>query len=251
MFFTLSKLLIYIIFPISWIMILLAVACFLKNKKYRQRLLISAVVLLLVFSNGFLLNEFAKRWDAATVSLKNTANYSCALILGGFVSEDDTGNGYLNWAADRFIQGIKLKETGKVTHLLFTGGNANLLPDRFNFTEGNWISAELKAFHLPDSTILIEKRSRNTIENIQFSKAILEAKHLPPPYLLVTSAFHMRRALLICKKAGIKVVPYPCNYFAGKGSTNFGDFIPNAQTLSDWNIYLKELVGYVVTSIKN
>ena len=92
--------------------------------------------------------------------------------------------------------------------------------------------------------------SRNTIENIQFSKQILEAKHLPPPYLLITSAFHMRRALLICKKANLNVEPYPCNFFAGKGIFTFADFIPSAQTLSDWNIYIKELVGYVVTSLK-
>ena len=61
----------------------------------------------------------------------------------------------------------------------------------------------------------------------------------------------MRRALLICKKANLNIEPYPCNYFAGKGIFTFADFIPSAQTLSDWNVYVKELVGYVVTSIKS
>ncbi|MVN20790.1 YdcF family protein [Mucilaginibacter arboris] len=250
MFFILSKLLVYFLYPVSWVLVLLLCACFIKNNKYKRRLLITALVLLLIFSNTSLLNQFAKYWDVAPVSLKNPS-YSCAIILGGYVSEDDTGKGYLNWAADRFIQGIKLKEAGKVTHLLFTGGSANLLPDKFNFTEGNWIRSELTTFHFPDSTLLFEKKSRNTKENIQFSKTILTAKHLPPPYVLVTSAFHMRRALLICKKAGINAVPYPCNYFAGKGLVNFGDYIPSAQTLADWNIYLKEQVSYVVTAVKN
>ncbi len=247
MFFTLSKLLVYLLYPISWILVLLLITCFVKSRKNQRRTLFAALFLLLIFSNGFLLNQFAKRWDIAPYNPKTTAKYSCALILGGYVSEDNNGNGFLNWAADRFIQGVKLEETGKVSHLLISGGNASLNPDEF--TEGKWISLELQAFHIPDSTILIEKKSRNTLENIRFSKAILEAKHLPPPYLLVTSAFHMRRALLICKKAGIKVVAYPCNYFAGNGITSAGDFIPSAQTLSDWNIYLKELVGYVVTAI--
>jgi len=249
MFFILSKLLIYFLYPISWILVLLLWACIIKNNKYKRKLLITALVLLLFFSNTFILNLFAKHWDFAPAPLKNPI-YSCAIILGGYVSEDDTGKGYLNWAADRFIQGIKLKEAGKVTHLLFTGGSANLLPDKFNFTEGNWLRSELSTFHFPDSTLLFEKKSRNTIENIQFSKAILVAKHLPPPYLVVTSAFHMRRAMLICKKEGVKAVPYPCNYFAGNGIANFGDFIPSAQTLADWNIYLKELVGYAVTILK-
>ena len=250
MFFILSKLLIYLLFPISWILVLLIFACFTKNKKYKNKSLITSVVLLLFFSNPFLLNQFAKYWDIETISFKNPS-YSCALVLGGYINEDNSGQGFLNAAADRFIQGIKLKESGKVTHLLFTGGSANILPNKFNFTEGNWISRELKAFHIPDSTILFEKKSRNTIENIQFSKKILEAKHLPPPYLLVTSAFHMRRALLICKKEKLNVVAYPCNFFAGKGIFTFADFIPSAQTLSDWNIYLKEMVGYIVTFIKS
>lgn len=228
---------------------LLILAFFLKNKKYQRRTFIATIVLLIVFSNPFLLNQFAKHWDVAPNFSKVTNSYSCAIILGGYVSEDEHKNGYLNWAADRFIQGIKLKEIGKVTHLLFTGGSASLTPD--GFTEGNWISAELKAFHFQDSTLLFEKYSRNTIENIQFSNAILQAKHLPPPYLLITSAFHMRRALLICKKAGIKVVPYPCNFFAGKGSISFDNFIPSVETLSNWNIYLKEIVGYIVISFKS
>lgn len=249
MFFILSKVLIYFLYPLSWIIVLIVTAYFIKNKKHQQRLIIATIVLLLVFSNTFLLNQFARLWDVAPDRSKTNLKYNCAIILGGFVSEDQNKNGYLNLAADRFIQGIKLKETEKVTHLLFTGGSASLKPD--GFTEGNWISSELKAFHIPDSTLLFEKQSRNTIENIQFSRIILQAKHLQPPYLLVTSAFHMRRALLICRKAGVQVVPYPCNFFAGKGSISFDHFIPSAETLSNWNIYLKELVGYVVTAIKN
>ncbi len=249
MFFILSKVLIYFLYPLSWITVLIITAYFIKNKKYQQRLITATIVLLLVFSNTFLLNKFARLWDVAPDRSKTNLKYSCAIVLGGFVSEDQNKNGYLNSAADRFIQGIKLKETGKVTHLLFTGGNASLKPD--GFTEGNWISSELKVFHFPDSTLLFEKQSRNTIENIQFSKIILQAKHLPPPYLLITSAFHMRRALLICKKADIQVVPYPCNFFAGKGSISFDHFIPSAETLANWNIYLKEIVGYIVTAIKS
>lgn len=250
MFFILSKLLIFFILPILWIIVLLLFACFAKQRKHQRGALISAVILLLVFSNPFLLNQFAKQWDVETVPLKNPI-YSCALILGGYISEDNQGKGFLNAASDRFIQGIKLKENGKVSHLLFTGGSANLAPDKFNFTEGNWIKTELRNFNIADTVLLFEKKSRNTIENIQYSKRILEAQHLPPPYLLVTSAFHMRRALLICKKANLQVVPYPCNYFAGKSLFTFADFIPSAQTLSDWNTYIKEVAGYIVTSIKS
>lgn len=249
MYFLLSKLLICFLFPFNWVAALLVIAYFLKNKSYQYYTVITAVVVFLVFSNGYILNQFTANWDVKPVTLKPEQTYSCALILGGFVSEDENKHGYFNAAADRFIQAIKLKETGKVGHLLFTGGNASLNPD--GFTEGNWLSSEVKAFHLPDSTFLFEKHSRNTIENIRFSKIILQSKHLPPPYLLVTSAFHMRRALLICKKEGLNVVAYPCNFSGGKRSISFDSFIPSAETLSGWNPYLKELVGYIITSFKS
>lgn len=248
MFFIFSKLLIYFLYPFSWIVVLLIFTCFVKNKKHKRWTFITALVLLLIFSNSFLLKEFTRFWDFAP-NPAITAHYSCALILGGYISEDDKHQGYFNGASDRFIQAIKLQETGKVTHLLFTGGDASLHPD--GFIEANWLRSQTKAFHLPDSTVLFEKKSRNTIENISYSKPILDAKHLPPPYLLVTSAFHMRRALLICKKANLDVIPYPCNFSGGKGKIVFDDFIPSSDALNGWNTYLKELVGYAVTYLKS
>lgn len=248
MFFILSKLLIYFLYPITWIVTLLVIALFIKNIKVKKKFLIATIVILYIFSNTFLLNQFARFWDVPATQLKGNQQYSCALVLGGFVSEDQFKNGFLNWSSDRFIQAIKLQEDRKVSHLLFTGGNASLQPD--GFIEANWIKSEVKKFQLADSSILFEKRSRNTIENIQFSKIILQAQHLLPPYLMVTSGFHMRRALLICKKANLQVIPYSCNFFAGKSSTLIDDFIPSALTLANWNIYLKEVVGYSVTYLK-
>lgn len=248
MYFILSKLLIYLIYPLTWIIVALISGLLIKNKKYARRFLLTGLILLLLFSNKFLLNQFAQHWDVYPDTVKTNGHYSCALVLGGFVSEDKTKTGYFNWASDRFIQAIELQESGRTDHLLFSGGDASLHPD--GFIEGNWISSQLKDFHFPDSTILFETRSRNTIENIQFSKLILQEKHLPPPYILVTSAFHMRRALLICKKENLNVTAYPCNYFAGKNSISTDDFIPSAETLYNWNIYIKELVGYAVTAIK-
>lgn len=248
MYFILSKLLIYFLHPFLWMVILLLAAYFIKNKKYQQRTFLTALLLLFVFSNGALLNQFTKYWDIAPDPAKTTGTYNCAIILGGYVSEDEAGNGYFNGASDRYIQAIKLKETGKVTHLLFTGGNASLNPD--GFAETKWVQSQVKIFHFADSTLLFEKKSRNTIENIRNSKQILQLRQLKPPYLLVTSAFHMRRALLICKKAGLDVIPYSCDFSPGKNSISINDFIPAAETVGSWNTYLKELVGFVVTYFK-
>ena len=204
----------------------------------------AAVALLILFTNPFLFNQFAQNWDIAPYKPDNK-KYSCAIILGGFSSSDGNGGGYFNTGADRFLQGIKLMSTEKTSHMLITGGNGSLLSG--GFAEGLWVQKQLKEFNYPDSVVLIESESRNTLENAKFSKEMLQKAKLASPYLLVTSAFHMRRSLMIFKNAGIDVVPYPANYLIRR-KTLASDFIPDASVLSSWNIYIKEVVGYVANS---
>ena len=247
MFFILSKLLVNFIYPITWIGIALAFAFLFKNHRIKRRCLIAALSILIFFTNTFLLNLFAGFWDIEGKDLKG--HYSCAIILGGFVSEDQYGNGYFNSASDRFIQAIKLKNTKKVDHLLFSGGNADINPSAFR--EATWVKNELKYFGIADSSVLIERGSRNTFENAKFSKTILMSRNLRPPYLLVTSAFHMRRSLQTFKKMNVDVMPYPCNYIAGREKTTISSFIPSADTLLKWNVYIKEVIGYSVYYFKS
>jgi uncharacterized SAM-binding protein YcdF (DUF218 family) len=249
MYFIFSKILLFLLFPLSWVVVFLFIALFSKRPKLKKRSLVTAVVLLIVFSNTYLLYLFASRWDIKPVPLNKGKVYSAAIILGGFSSEDKNGCGFFNENADRFIQGLKLKTTGQVSHIMISGGNGNLQHD--HFTEGGWVKGELKELKLPDSVILVEQRSRNTFENAAFSKAILEQTHLPPPYLLVTSSWHMRRSLYIFKKAGLDVIPYPCGRLMGNNKLSINDYwMPEAVTLTRWNIYLKELVGMAVTRLK-
>lgn len=248
MFFLLSKILYFLICPISWLAGLLIAALITKKAGLRKRLLIISVVVLWIFSNPFFLDEFAKQWDISSGPIKPDATYSCAIVLGGFSSGDDAGNGYFNGAADRFIQGLKLKTTGKVSHLLISGGNGNLVPGKFR--EAAWVKTQLKEFNVPDSAILIESNSRNTIENAAYSRDLLQRSHLQPPYLLVTSAFHMRRSLGIFKHAKIDVIPYTCDYDAGRADFSFTRLFPDAATLSEWNVYIKEVIGITVNLVK-
>lgn len=246
MFFIFSKILINLIYPFTWIITLLILSLFNRNAGLRRHYLIASISLLLIFSNPFLLNLFAKYWDINPTT--PIGSYSCAIILGGFVSEDKDGNGYFNTASDRFIQAIKLKNSGKADNLLFSGGNGNLLPG--GFREADWLLTELKNYKIADSSIIIEKNSRNTLENAKFSKNLLNSKKLAPPYLLVTSAFHMRRSMFTFEKTGIDVLPYSANYIAGREKATFDTFIPSAEALLKWNIYIKEIIGFVAYYFK-
>jgi uncharacterized SAM-binding protein YcdF (DUF218 family) len=207
--------------------------------------LVAAILLLIIFSNPLLFNQFAKIWDIPPYK-PDGKKYSCVIVLGGFSSGESKGKGYFSFSADRFIQGVKSLNRKQASHILITGGTGSLLSDEYK--EAEWANKQLQEFGIPDSVILIENDSRNTKENAKFSKTLLEKSKLPPPYLLVTSAFHMRRSLMIFKNAGINVVPYPANYIASRRFV-ITDFIPEASILFYWNIYIKEVIGYIANSI--
>jgi uncharacterized SAM-binding protein YcdF (DUF218 family) len=248
MFFILSKILIYLLNPMIWILAGMSLALFTPKKILRYRALLVSSIILFLFSNPFLLNQFAEQWDIGNESYDKNKIYSCAIVLGGFSSDNGNGGGFFNASADRFIQALKLKTSGKVSNLLIVGGNSKIIPGKF--MESVWVKAQLIELNIPDSTILIESNSRNTSENALFSKNQLRRKNLPPPYLLITSAFHMRRSLYTFKNAGIKVVPYPSNFVVGKNEVSFDDFIPQAEVINTWGTYLKEVIGFGIYYVK-
>jgi uncharacterized SAM-binding protein YcdF (DUF218 family) len=248
MFFYFSKILEFFIYPFSWIVLLVVLGIFVKKAGLKKKLFIAAAVVLFLFSDSFLLNQFTKRWDIAPVTLTSTGKYNCAIVLGGFSSELASGADFFNGSADRFIQALKLFQNGKVKRILVSGGNGSLFPD--SFREGDWVKTQLLEFKVPDSCIIIEDKSRNTIENAAFSKIKLDSAHIKGPYVLITSGFHMRRSLQIFRKTKIDVTPFPCNYLTGDGYSGVGDFVPDPGVLATWNIYIKEMIGYLVNDLR-
>lgn len=245
MFFIFSKVLSFLMNLLLWVFAFLMIALFSKNVKRKRKFLLISIIILYVFSNSLLLNFVSWCWDIRESNMPAGKKYTCAIVLGGFSSEDGKGGGFFDAAADRFIQGVRLQKTGQVKYLLMTGGNGHLAPT--SFREADWVKGQLREMQVPDSCVITEPKSRNTIENAAFSKQLLSQHKLKGPYLLVTSAFHMRRSLMIFKRQGIDVVAYPCNFYSRRFSVAAGDLLPDAGALAGWGTYIKEAIGYVVT----
>lgn len=228
--------------PLNWLFVLLIAGCFLPRGKRRKAALIAALCIYLFFGNEWLLNVYARTWQTSPKVLSATERYSCVIVAGGFASPDEEDRGYFNSAADRFIQVLKLYKTGHVNHILISGGNGK--PEKKEFQEAAWVKTQLVEMGVPGTIIFTEDHSKNTFDNATNAQHILDSLQLAPPYLLVTSAYHMPRASLIFKKAGVDVVPFPCNYTAGRGNAGPGDFFPSVSVLPGWNDYLKETLGY-------
>jgi uncharacterized SAM-binding protein YcdF (DUF218 family) len=243
-----SSIISFFLSPFNVVIVLLIAMFFLRKASWKKACGILALCIFVVFGNQWLLNLYAKNWQPAPTIIDSSLSFSCGIVPGGFASPDANANGYFNASADRFIQVVKLYKLGSMKHILISGGNGKT--EEKSFREGAWVREELKSVGIPDSVIFVEDRSNNTADNAFYAKKILDSLHFVPPFLLITSAYHMPRASLIFKKAGLATVPFPCNYFAGMGGFSVWDLLPRPTTLLGWEPYLKETAGYFLYKIK-
>ena len=112
-------------------------------------------------------------------------------------------------------------------------------------SEGSVAQAFFAAQGLDEQRLLLEQHSRNTAENAALSLALAQ----PQPgqvWLLVTSAFHMPRAMHEFHEAGWQgLVPYPVDYRSGPFVDGIGWDLP--ENLRVLNTALHERVGLLVS----
>lgn len=252
MFFFLSKVLIFLVSPMVWFFALFILALKTKDERKKKKLLITAIALIYICANSFVVDELARAWEPVTPDYYLTSEkYDLAIILGGVGSIDERQN-RINFGAggDRLFQTLELYHRGRVKQILFTGGSGSI---RYpTHKEGTYIKKYLSTIHVPDSALLIENDSKNTYENAIFSKKILDSLKFSGSVLLVTSAYHMPRALATFKKAGYtNVTPYLTNRMSGPRRFDWDHcLLPNAEALSSLNVLIHEWIGYVVYKMR-
>ncbi|PRX37611.1 Uncharacterized SAM-binding protein YcdF, DUF218 family [Meinhardsimonia xiamenensis] len=118
----------------------------------------------------------------------------------------------LNGAGERLFAGLALARQFPDARVVVTGGSGRLGGARS--TEAEVAAAVLTDAGLERSRLVLETRSRNTWENAIFSRPL--AKPRPgETWVLVTSAWHMPRAMGVFCAAGWPVVPYPVDQRSG------------------------------------
>jgi uncharacterized SAM-binding protein YcdF (DUF218 family) len=147
-------------------------------------------------------------------------------------------------AGDRFITALSLANKHPKAIVLFTGGSGRLMggASGAEIAQAIFIGAGLDK-----SRLILEGASRNTAENATMSLE-LAPDNAEGDWLLVTSAFHMRRAVASFCAAGWKnIVPWPTDYRTGGFADRIGwNFALN---LNDLNIGVREWIGLAAYSL--
>lgn len=249
MFFILSKILYYLfVKPLNWIAVSLLYAVFGKKEKWKKRALFFGVGLLLFFSNHFIFNLVIRQWEPTTITLDQIDQpYEVGIVLGGysnFFIEPNHDRYNFSERGNRFSNALELYRTGKVKKLIFTGGSGKLLDDEPS--EAAELPTYLARIGIPEADYIIEPNSRNTRENAVFTKEILDKQFPNASYLLITSAFHMRRSEAIFDKLTIKTTPFAVDYIGEKIRFVPESFlIPDRNGFYHWDILIREWVGYL------
>ena len=242
MFFILSKIVFFFIQPFNWILFLFILWLLTKKPIVKKRLLYAIIVLTFIFSNSYLNNEVQLAWQINKSELNSSKKYDAGILLGGLSGYDKTGVGHFSGACDRFIETVKLYRQGIIKKIVVSSGSASILHKQEG--EADFLVEELLKTGIPAEDIYKENQSRNTFENATFSKRILDSVHLKPPYVLITSAMHARRAKLVFSKAQLEVYVYPAAFSAVPKYYSWDDYVwPSLGVILDWNGIIKEVIG--------
>ncbi|MCC9137847.1 YdcF family protein [Pontibacter silvestris] len=250
MFYILSKTLHFLLMPLLWVLVLLLLALFLKSPEKKRGCLVSAVALLLVLSNPFLANEAWRAWEVEATPVSDVDNYDAAIILSGVTSfrEDIPDRVHTYKGADRFLHPLQLYRMDKVQKLIISGGHGLVLGE--GIPESEQIEKVLLMAGVPEEDVITEVNSRNTHENAVNTKELLMQHPELKKLLLVTSAFHMRRAAGCFEKAGVATDHFSTDFYSyERRFTPDETIIPSADALHSWQRLIHEISGYIIYKI--
>jgi uncharacterized SAM-binding protein YcdF (DUF218 family) len=216
MFFFLSKVLGFFALPSNLIIslgILGALLLATRHARAGWRLVVASLLLLAIFGfspvgNAMMLplEQRFPPWDASR------GVPAGIIVLGGALSPRVSaarGVVVLNEAAERLTVAVELARRYPQARVVYSSGNGSLV--HADAEETRHALRQFEDLGLARTRILLEDRSRNTAENALFSKQLIKPKP-GERWLLITSAYHMPRAVACFRRVGFAVEPYPVDW---------------------------------------
>jgi uncharacterized SAM-binding protein YcdF (DUF218 family) len=172
------------------------------------------------------------------------------ILLGGAVEAGDSaalGQVSVNEAADRVLAALRLAVLYPDARVVISGGGGTVWGE--GTAEAPVTARYLESVGIRPDRMVVEDRSRTTAENAAFTRRLLEPK-THERWLLVTSAWHMPRAVGVFREAGFPVTGYPVDLRTGGRTNVLRPFAYASEGLRRLDVAAKEwagLIGYRLT----
>jgi uncharacterized SAM-binding protein YcdF (DUF218 family) len=160
------------------------------------------------------------------------------LVLGGghSTSHDNSYLGQLvSVSVARLTEAIRIHYRIPGSHIVCSG---NSIPDGTTQAEITSLAALELGVNFKDTMQI--RSPKNTVEEIKAYKKRFGTKE---PFILVTSAFHMPRAMLICKHEGLQAIPAPTDFYFKNEDRRSFNFKPSVQKMKMFQIASHEWGG--------
>ena len=244
-----QKMIWYLVMPPSSLIILMLVGMAIARKRRRigRALVLAGIILLYFLSIEPVANMLLKPLESAASPLRQLPAGADAVVVPGGGSVD------LAWADappvpnaetwTRLITGIEIARKMNVP-LVLTGGNGE--PFATDLNDADVMATAALALGMPRSQVIIENRSRNTLENSHAVRRIVKGNRI----ILATSAYYMKRAVRMFSQRGFSVIPAPTYPLVQTRKRGFVTVIPTAGNLARSSTALAEWLSLAWWSMR-
>ncbi len=181
--------------------------------------------------------------DFAAVDPLQAGPFDAVFVLGGGTSLDGVGNPILGGSGDRVMLGARMWHAERTKHLVASGSSIagiGKARDVARETELIW-----ESIGVPDDHVTILSAPRNTSEEIR-AYAKLSQERGYKRVGLVTSAWHMRRAVKLAERQDFGVHPLPADFRGGGGFDGVISLVPSGFGARDMHRAAWEYLGAAV-----
>jgi len=245
--FYIAKVANYLLEPLYILSFLLLILIFLiLFTNFKKLTIFFAKFLLILFLffgytplSNFLLNKIE---DFIKPSKYPVQQLTGVIILGGSfdleLESKERNEVLLNSSAERLTKALEIYKKNPRLLILFSGASNKIKP--IGWTESDMAKKFFLEQGVRSENLIFENKSRNTFENIIYSKDIIKTNK--GTWGLITSANHMPRSYFGFKRQGLILEPISVDYKTEKSSIFWINF-DIKKGLENWNIILHEVVG--------
>ena len=240
MWFAIQKIIWFLLLPPSSLLVLILAGQLLMEKRRQlgKALLLSGLALFYLLSLAHVADLIIKPLERDSPPLKGKRIAADAVVVlgGGSVDRDWLGAAPVPNAEtfSRLVTGVELANKLRVPLILSMGIGE---PFATKVNDAETMARAAIAMGIPRKRVVIENQSRNTLENSFAVRKLLKGDRI----VLVTSAYHMKRAAIMFTKRGFSVTPAPAYYLGQtrKWSPVFlipgaGNFARSTVGIAEW-----------------
>lgn len=228
--------------------IAIGVVLFGRGERRNGWMLVSGAGLMWVLSSSIFSSFLITAWESSIESCVPSATepFDYVVVLGGGTNAAPDGRAQFGRAGDRIGYAARLYLAGKAKKLVATGDSLQLTGSLFGkFKQENDPSQQTKQIWME---LGVPTDSISELPGQNTSSEMASLKEHPEYWqdkrcAILTSAFHLPRAMRLAERAGVRASPIAADYRSDFSPLTVNDFLPVANGLVNLQMIFKEWIA--------